>query len=90
MTPVIVQATSADLLERLAAHKTIGSAPPAEPQWLADHGQFRLYGVGETIVPMTDVINEMAILLNGHLAIYVDRGTGRRKFMEWRGRPMPW
>jgi signal transduction histidine kinase len=85
MTPVIVQATSADLLERLAAHKTIGGAPRAELQWLADHGQFRLYGVGETIVPMTDVINEMAILLNGHLAIYVDRGTGRRKFMEWRG-----
>jgi signal transduction histidine kinase len=27
----------------------------------------------------------MVIVLEGHAAIYIDRGSGRRKFMEWRG-----
>jgi len=77
--------TAAELLERLTAHKTVGSAPRAELEWLVAHGEVRSYGTGEVVVPEKDIVSEMAIVLKGQMAIYVDRGSGRRKFMEWRG-----
>jgi signal transduction histidine kinase len=85
VTPVKTHASPAELLEQLANHKTIGSAPRAELEWLATHGEVRHYDSGEIVVPMANVVDEMSIVLKGHLAIYVDRGSGRRKFMEWRG-----
>jgi len=75
----------ADVIERLGAHKTIGGAPHDELAWLADHGEVRSYQPGEVVVPKTEIVVEMIILLTGHLAIYVERGKGRRKVMEWRG-----
>ena len=30
-------------------------------------------------------IEGLHVILAGHLAIYVDRGEGRHKVMEWRG-----
>jgi signal transduction histidine kinase len=74
----------AALMEELAAHKTIGSAPREELEWLADHGEVRSYEPGEIVVPRTERVVEMSIMLGGHIAIYVERGKGRRKAMEWR------
>jgi signal transduction histidine kinase len=73
------------LVERLARHKTLGGIPRHELEWLAAHGRIRSYEVGGIIVPPGDPVIEMVIMLEGHAAIYVDRGSGRRKFMEWRG-----
>ncbi|HEX8943573.1 MAG TPA: ATP-binding protein [Gemmatimonadaceae bacterium] len=73
-----------DLIELLAAHKTIGSAPREELAWLAEHGEVRSYEPGEVVVPITAPVVEMIILLSGHIAIYVARGNSRRKAMEWR------
>jgi signal transduction histidine kinase len=74
-----------ELMERLTAHKTIGSAPREELEWLAKHGEVRTYEPGEIIVPRTELVVEMIVLLSGHIAFYVDRGTGKRKVTEWRG-----
>ena len=36
-----------DLIDRLAAHKTLGTAPREELEWLASHGSLRRLGEGE-------------------------------------------
>jgi hypothetical protein len=38
-----------DLVDRLAAHKTIGQAPREELEWLAAHGFVRTLDVGEVL-----------------------------------------
>jgi signal transduction histidine kinase len=75
-----------EIVERLSAHKTVGSAPREELEWLARHGELRRYDGGGILVPETDVVRDMLIMFTGHAAIYVDRaGTGRRKGLEWFG-----
>ena len=86
-TEVLIPGSSIDpLVARLAAHKTVGSAPRDELEWLARHGELRRYEKGGVLVPESDVVREMVILFAGHAAIYVERaGTGRRKGFEWFG-----
>jgi signal transduction histidine kinase len=76
-----------DLIERLMAHKTLGSAPRHELEWIAAHGELRTYQPGEAAALRSQPVKVMIIVLTGHLAIYVDRGAagGPRKLMEWRG-----
>ena len=38
---------------------------------------------GDPITKKTEVLENMVILLSGHMAIHVDRGMGPRKVMEW-------
>ena len=38
--------TEADLVDRLAAHKTIGEAPREELAWLASHGSVGVLTLG--------------------------------------------
>ena len=85
MSPTKIDRSRAELIERLAAHKTIGAAPREELEWLAANGECRSYVPGEIVVQPTAVVVEMVIVLSGHLAIYVSKGAGRRKVMEWRG-----
>ena len=74
------------IIERLAAHKTVGSAPREELEWLARHGRLKRWESGGILVPQSDVVREMVIVFTGHAAIYVERaGTGRRKALEWFG-----
>ncbi len=73
------------IVDRLAAHKTLGGVPRRELEWLAAHGKVKSYDVGEVIVPPGEAVVDMVILFEGHATIYIDRGSGRRKFMEWRG-----
>src|SRR5262245_5532973 len=77
--------TDNSLLERLAAHKTIGSAPREELEWLIAHGSLRHMDVGEVLTPRNTPPEGLFILLSGHIMIFVDRGTGPQKVMEWRG-----
>jgi len=74
-----------DLIDRLAQHKTVGSAPRHELEWLAEHGDLRRFSADDVVVVKQVPVVEMIIMLTGTLAHYVDRGTGRRKVMEWRG-----
>ena len=73
----------ADLVERLAAHKTLGSAPREQLEWLADHGTVQHFAAGEVVADTTTTISDLYVVLSGHMAIRVDRGGGSRKAMEW-------
>ena len=76
--------TSTDLIDRLAAHKTLGKAPRAELEWLVAHGALRHLNEGEVLTAKGVPVAGLFVLLSGHVAIFVDRGAGRHKAMEWR------
>ena len=73
-----------ELIEQLAQHKTLGTAPSEELAWLAAHGTRRQLDEGEVLTTKGTIVEGMYILLDGHIAISVDRGAGRHKVMEWR------
>jgi signal transduction histidine kinase len=73
-----------EIVDQLAEHKTLGGAPRAELQWLAEHGHLRELKTGELIAEKGKPIEGMSIVLRGHIAIFVDRGAGPKKMMEWR------
>jgi len=79
-----VTATPEDLIDRLAQHKTLGAAPREELAWLVRHGSIRHLDVGEVLVAKGTLVEGLWIILSGRVAIYVDRGAGRHKVMEWR------
>jgi signal transduction histidine kinase len=76
---------STDLVERLAAHKTLGGAPREELAWLAAHASVRTLAEGDVLSAKGVPVASLFVLLTGRVAIYLDRGTGRHKLMEWRG-----
>ena len=73
-----------DLVGRLAEHKTLGTAPREELAWLAEHGFLRHLDDGEVLVAEGAPVDGLWILLTGWVAIFIDRGAGRHKVMEWR------
>ena len=77
--------TEADLVERLAAHRTLGAAPREQLEWLAAHGTLLRFVAGEVVARKDDPMTSLNVVLSGHLAIRVDRGAGPRKVMEWHG-----
>ena len=76
--------TAADVVARLADHKTIGGAPRSELEWLAAHGSLRHLNAGEVLTPKGKSVDGLFIVLSGRISISVDRGTGPHKIMEWR------
>ncbi len=77
--------TTDELIELLVSHRTIGKAPRPELAWIVTHGTFRQLQQGEVVTRLTEPVNGLHILLTGCLAIYMNRGTGLRRMMEWRG-----
>jgi signal transduction histidine kinase len=76
--------TDTALVERLMAHRTLGSAPREQLEWLASRGTLQRFEVGGTPWPASRPVDSLMVILSGRLAIYVDRGGGRRRVMEWR------
>ena len=76
--------SATELIERLAAHKTLGSAPRKELAWLAAHGTLRHIAEGEVVSARNTPVEGFFVVLSGHAAIWVDRGAGRHKVMEWK------
>ncbi len=76
--------TATDLVERLAKHKTLGAVPGEELEWLASHGALRELNTGEVLSAKGVPVEGMFIVLTGHIAIFVDRGAGLHKILEWR------
>src|SRR5687767_10960282 len=76
--------TPTDLVDRLAAHRTLGAAPREEREWLAAHGSLTYLNEGDVLTPKGVPTAGMFVVLSGHIAIYLDRGAGRHKVMEWR------
>lgn len=73
-----------DLIEQLSQHQTLATAPREELEWLAAHGSLRHLDEGGILSPKGVVVQALYILLAGRIAIYLDRGNGRHKVMEWR------
>jgi signal transduction histidine kinase len=76
--------TAADVVDRLADHKTIGGAPRPELEWLAEHGSIRHLNTGEVLTLKGKSVDGLYIVLSGRISISVDRGAGPHKIMEWR------
>jgi signal transduction histidine kinase len=73
-----------DIIERLAEHKTLGRAPRSELEWLAAHGQIRKLNTGEVLSVKGAPVDALYIVLSGRVALFVDRGAGLDKVIEWR------
>ena len=76
--------TPTDVVDRLAAHRTLGAAPREELAWLAAHGALRSLEPGEVVSRKGEPVVALFVVLSGRIAIFLDRGTGRHKLMEWR------
>lgn len=76
--------TTQELVDLLASHRTIGLAPREELAWIATHSTVRHIEPKEVVSRPTEIVAGLYILLSGRMSIYVDRGTGRRKVMEWQ------
>jgi signal transduction histidine kinase len=78
--PVMVR----DLIDRLAEHRTMSAAPRSELEWLVAHGAIRRLNTGEALSMKGRQVEALYIILSGRLAVFVDRGAGPTKFLEWR------
>lgn len=78
--------TVTDLVEQLIAHKTLGSAPRSELEWIAAHGVIRQLEKNEilTRADKNIAVEGLFVILAGRIAIFVDRGSGTNKVMEWK------
>ena len=76
--------TATDLVDRLAEHKTLGAAPREELAWLASRGSLRHFNEGDLLSAKGEPVEGLYVILKGRVAIFVDRGAGRHKAMEWR------
>jgi signal transduction histidine kinase len=80
-----IPVTDADLAARLASHRTLGSAPREQLEWLASRATFWRFAAGEVVSPKSEPVRRLIVVLSGHLCIRVDRGSSPRMVMEWRG-----
>ncbi len=73
-----------DLVRRLQAHQTLGSAPREQLEWLAARATVHRFEQGERVTGSDERIRAMFILLTGHTALRADRGGVARRLMEWK------
>src|SRR5262245_24446657 len=75
---------SEHLIDRLAAHKTIGTAPRHELEWVVAHGRERRLVPGEILTARAaGFVEGLFIVLSGQIGLHVDRANGREKIVEW-------
>jgi signal transduction histidine kinase len=72
-----------DLVDRLAALPRLAGIPRQELEWLVAHGRFVAHEVGHVVGPKGERIEELWVVVSGHIAIRVDRGAGPRLVTEW-------
>ena len=73
-----------ELVDRLARHRALAAAPREELAWLASHGAIRKLKTGDVLLTKNEPVENLWVLLSGRVAIFVDRGAGPHKMMEWR------
>ena len=74
------------LIDRLLNHRTVGSVPRAELEWVLARSRVRDLNKGEILTASAqERVMGLYFILSGRLAIYVNHGTGPRKVMEWIG-----
>ena len=78
-------AASSSLIDRLTAHRALKAVPRDQLAWLAAAGMELTIEPGGVLTPSGGPVKGLYVVLDGHLSIRVDRGTGPRIVMEWRG-----
>ncbi len=76
---------SSDIVDRLAQHKILGAAPREDLVWLAEHGTLRRFQEGEQLSTKGAPVLGMFVMFSGRFALFVDRGAGPQKLLEWGG-----
>src|SRR4029079_3619908 len=79
----------ATLLARLESHRTLTRVPKHNLAWLRPVVLERISEPGEVLTPSTGPVRGLYIVLDGHLSIRVDRGSGPRIVMEWHAGDVP-
>jgi signal transduction histidine kinase len=82
--PTVIEHDLQNLVDRLAEHRTLGAAPRSELEWLAAHGIIRTLETEQILSLKGHPVEALYILLSGRLALFVDRGAGPDKVIEWR------
>ena len=77
--------TDPEVLALLASHKTLGTAPAAEHEWLDAHGSRRTLAVGDILTHKAELATALYVLFSGYIVMRVDRGAGSHKIFERRG-----
>ena len=72
------------IVDRLVTHRTLGAAPRSELEWLAAHGSLRQLAEGDLFLEKGGRVNGLFVILSGHIALFLDRGGGLHKAIEWR------
>lgn len=72
-----------DLIARLKALSFFARIPTGELEWITSHSQFKKAEIGEIAARKGERIEDLWIVLSGHLAIHVDSGAGLHRVMEW-------
>jgi signal transduction histidine kinase len=77
-----------DTLERLRQHRMLAEVPEDELRWLAARGVLRRFEAGDIVVKVGEDWRAgdfgLEVVLSGQLSVYSDRGSGRRKMMDWQ------
>jgi signal transduction histidine kinase len=76
--------TETELIERLAHHRTLGSAPREELAWLVERASLRKLNKDEILSHKGEPVDAMYVILAGRLGLFVDRGAGPHRMVEWR------
>ena len=75
--------SSESIVDRLAAVPLFGPVPRPELEWLAANGELRTYEVGSIPSRVGEPIDEMIVLLAGHVGLYAEAGGNRRKILDF-------
>jgi len=73
------------LVDRVADLAALANIPREELEWLVSHGRLEVWEAGIIVAPKGKRIENLWILLSGHVAIRVDRGAGLHRVAEWHG-----
>jgi signal transduction histidine kinase len=73
----------ADLVDRLAAHRTLAGLPRTELQWLAIRGQFLRAESGAVLSNTDTPIRMLYILLSGRIAMRIEASGAPSRRIEW-------
>ncbi|MEP7362659.1 MAG: ATP-binding protein [Acidobacteriota bacterium] len=75
--------TATDLVDQLAGHKLLGSAPREELEWLVAHASLRQMDTGAVLRKQGEMVDNLYVLLSGRIGVFIDRGSGPQKMLEW-------
>jgi len=71
-----------EVVDRLVALPLFESVPRAELEWLAARAEVRTHGAGTVVRRKGAEVDEMSILLDGRVVLYVPKGGAQRKVAD--------